>query len=427
MANALEQRGFFWWLNEPNGQTNSKETSVPGSLTISEAGHVKLDLDGALWYAEPPEPQPWGESRFLPRGKWITGRLGSYGDGGHVLLDGLERTDFSIADELPSPQSYKADLCITKDSPFDTDFNLASFDHLRIELVRLEEWLNLDSIQIGTEQVNDVDVEVAVKYKNHNFSYKTSDGTISIESLTLGAGILASLYQHPQRNLTFKQTHWLIYTPTSQSSIESLQNVFTRIEELLALLIGSYCQLDWPIVVQRNDDLDSWHRFYFLRDSVPAFEPNHWFMWTSFDVLRESFGDLFFAWKALREQSGAGYYLYLAELRNPLPYTEHRFVNLIWALESLHRVKRSDTATSPSERIQRILNRFNDKADKADLKWLEGKLKYADEPSLEVRIFETFSALPLNLDKAGLRKFSSRCAQRRNQISHQGGPPGNEP
>ena len=40
MGNVVEQRGLFWWLNEPDGQTNTKETSVSGSLTVTGEGHI---------------------------------------------------------------------------------------------------------------------------------------------------------------------------------------------------------------------------------------------------------------------------------------------------------------------------------------------------------------------------------------------------
>src|SRR5208337_2046411 len=141
MKNAIKQRGFFWWLKEPNGQTNSRETSVPGLLTISQQGHIRLDLDRALWYSKPLAPFSLGNPRLLPHGKWIVGKLGTDGDGDHVLLDGLERADFHVGEESLNTQSYEAEMCIATESPFSVDFNLESFNQLRVELAGLEEWL----------------------------------------------------------------------------------------------------------------------------------------------------------------------------------------------------------------------------------------------------------------------------------------------
>ena len=157
------------------------------------------------------------------------------------------------------------------------------------------------------------------------------------------------------------------------------------------------------------------------------FKVNSWFTWTNFDLVRDSFGDLFSSWRAKVEQYGAGYNLYLAALRNPLPYVEHRFVNLVWALESLHRKRQSEVEERPKEikrkeRIDRILKKFTQPEESGDRDWLEGKLKYAHDPTLSERIVDFFSKLPISLDNKALRDFSDRCAKRRNDVSHVGGP-----
>jgi len=54
-------------------------------------------------------------------------------------------------------------------------------------------------------------------------------------------------------------------------------------------------------------------------------------------------------------------------------------------------------------------------------RWLRGKLKYAAEPSLAERLFETFSSLPLKFDLVRLKKFCEDCQNDRNDISHYGG------
>jgi hypothetical protein len=49
-------------------------------------------------------------------------------------------------------------------------------------------------------------------------------------------------------------------------------------------------------------------------------------------------------------------------------------------------------------------------------------LKFAEEPALEDRILEVLRSLPVNFEKRALRQFARRCADRRNDISHFGGP-----
>lgn len=434
MEDAIKQRGFFWWLTEPNGQTNSRDTSVPGLLTVSQQGHIRLSLDRALWYTKPLAPYSLGKPRLLPRGKWIVGSLGTNGDGdgGYVLLDGLERTDFHIGEELQSPQSYEAEICITAKSPFSADFNLDSFNQLRVELAGLEEWLNLDSIIVGDKEFNDDCVEVKVKYRNHNFLFDTTDGKITIESLISHPNQIFYFGEVPTGEAVFTQRNSLTYTPNSSMSLNSLLDTFACIEELLALLLGSYFRLGWPTLVQNKDNDGAWYRVYSFRGSVPEFKPQPWFMWANFNVLRESFGDLFNAWKTQLEKYGSAYYLYLAELRNPLPYSEHKFVNLMWALESLHERQSSKGAETPSEidrkaHIQSILNKLGGPEDKQDSEWFEGRAPdYQKNPVLSDRIFDSLSTLPIALDKDTLRTFSERCKKWRDAISHGNAPPKNE-
>jgi hypothetical protein len=431
MTEVFDKRGFFWWLDKPNDKTNSKETCIPGTLTVSEEGRIELNLDGALWWAEPLDPLPLGHPRPLPRHKRITGTLGSYGEGGHVLLCGLERTDIPL--NTGDPQSYEAEICITRTSAFGVDFDLEKFHHLRVPLTGLEDWLELDSIQVGTEDIYEGDtVEVNVKYKNHRFSFENAGAKIAIETLTLGGGSFFRFSDSPTRAVTFTQTCNLIYTPATESSLSALCYEFGQIEEFLGLLLGSYFRLDWPIVVHGQDEFESWNQVFFFRGAAKQSSLNSWFTWTTFHAVQESFGEMFFSWQEQREQYGPGFYLYSAALRNPLPHWEHSFVNLTWALESIHKRRNPGAAQTPSEverkaRIQSIRRILIAADSQEDLKWFEARVPdYQKDPKLADRIFDLLSMLPIAFPPNALSDFSIRCANRRNAISHDGGPPEGE-
>jgi ApeA N-terminal domain 1 len=114
-------------------------------------------------------------------------------------------------------------------------------------------------------------------------------------------------------------------------------------------------------------------------------------------------------------------------MRNPHTYSEDRFMNLVWGLEAFHRKslgQPSDTERTikKKERIERIINFLPNDSD--DRRWLQKKLKYAYEPSLELRILECFRELPFSFGKGELERFAKECASRRNDISHEGGPRG---
>ena len=71
-------------------------------------------------------------------------------------------------------------------------------------------------------------------------------------------------------------------------------------------------------------------------------------------------------------------------------------------------------------KVQNLVDQISAVKDK---RWLQKKLKYGGEPSLEQRIFESFKNLPIGLDRIKLRKFCKDCADTRNEISHFGGQP----
>jgi hypothetical protein len=112
------------------------------------------------------------------------------------------------------------------------------------------------------------------------------------------------------------------------------------------------------------------------------------------------FGDLLNHWQINAEKHAAAYELYMASLQTPLPHPEHQFVNLVWAFESLHRnwqreAGESERVTRRKERIQKILEKFGEPAEKKLRDRLKGKLRYAYEPNLQERIVEVFRVSPL--------------------------------
>jgi ApeA N-terminal domain 1 len=411
MANVVEDRGFFWWWGF------SPDSPVSGLLKVDNKGQITLELDQEL--PEDGASRPlMDKARGFPEGSMIAGRLSKSGE--FVLLNSLRLTKWSWSATPIKPESYVADTCLIGHGQFEQGPSVLQFRHLRIDLRGLNDWLNLDAITSTMINCDEDSVEFSVKYKRQKFSSKMPDFDLFVETVTTNPTMLFDL--GPRSEAVFRQETWLQYETHSGSNLASIQEDFTRLEEFFALLMGSYPHFDWPFVIQGIEPDERWYKLYFFRGSPSDFEPNlnntlTWFYWS-----RDSLGELFASSKIKREQYGPGYYLHLAALRNPSTYVEHRFVNLIWALESLHRRKNRPGENQPSSRVCRILQKFIEHEDRKDLKWLKKRLKYADEPSLEMRIIESFTSLPLDIPQEALHKFAKRCADRRNQISHNGGP-----
>jgi hypothetical protein len=188
-------------------------------------------------------------------------------------------------------------------------------------------------------------------------------------------------------------------------------------------LTNSEYRLAWPsIVIEREKEKGKFKWYFRQLRSEAAEPPRSHESPTNFVQLRQNFGSIVSAWQSKREQFGPGFYLYLAVRRGMRFYPEHRFVNLIWGIEALHRKKYPPASPTPAElkmkaKVSRIVAQVEPAKDK---EWLENKLKNAHEPSLEQRIFDVVTAVPIRLDIKKIREFSKRCAALRNEISHFG-------
>ena len=419
MANAIEQRGFFWWFNEPTRPANSKQTSVPGMLIVTQTGQTALELDGCL--AEDREHAVWAKPWSFESSR-IVGLLDTQGD--YVFLEGLERTDFSVSDESPKKQSFTASSCTRRQFEFPDDYEQSGFTELRVDLKGLEEWLELDSILVERDYGHLDGERTHVTYSDHKISFPLLGGTIAVESLTTGGNFFLHHHDRPVRDVKFEQSFYISYRPEQPSDLPHLQYIYTKIEEFLALMLGSYFRFDRPTFIRKEEPFDGWVTVYSHGVAPTSEPPNRYDFWLRFSDIREQFGNLFGEWLAGSELYGAGFYLYVAALRNPHVYTEDRLFTLATGIEALHRrsfdSENSDHSLREKTRVSEILAMLPE--DSEDRKWLTKKLAHAHETSLEGRLLECLREIPIRFGKSQLEKFVKKCAARRNDISHRGGP-----
>ncbi len=264
-----------------------------------------------------------------------------------------------------------------------------------------------------------------MSYTNDQFEFSINDGVVSIESFTTGGGLNSLYGNYAQRRICFEQSFSIVYRPRLPSSLTDLQYVFAKIEELMSLFLGSYFRLNRPRFIRKEEPYDQWDTIYTHGDAPSTKQLNRLFFLVPFAAIRDQFGPLLQMWISKSEALGAGFYLYIASLRNRQTYAEDHLFALVSGIEALHRKGFDSVATQSSQddrkRAERLLTLIP--PDDSDKKWLERKLAYAHEPSLEQRVLECLRELPLRFRKSELEKFAKRCAGRRNDISHRGGPP----
>lgn len=92
---------------------------------------------------------------------------------------------------------------------------------------------------------------------------------------------------------------------------------------------------------------------------------------------------------------GPGFYLRFGALRSTSMYIEHGFVNLIWGIESLHRIAHPDVKGSASESemiegFRKIMEAQKTTLNSDERRWFDRAMKLASEPNLKDRIEDLF-------------------------------------
>lgn len=405
----LEDRGIFWWNDEPVPETQfAPDALVGGKITIEDNGQIRLELDAMM----PGEQHPFSmlQHSNKPIGRNIQGLLD--GDTGHVLLLNVIRNGGVMRTDNVSQERYLALQCLVSRESFKPDRKKKPlrFHALMVVLTGFEDWLWLRAIQVNRGRTS-----LSVRYKKEkNHYYKVPFGKVSIEYDLSGPYFGES----KRRQLNLVESACIKIKSRKSILLEDCETYYHRIEDLLILLTSSDHNLDWPMLVPSGSKQRA--KLYFMRYCSEAKAPGAHECLINFPKIAASFGNLFVALVEKREQYGPGLYLYLGTRRGMKMFVEHRFVSLIWGLEAFDRHGRGKMQADKAlrDKVDRILQQI---ADSKDRRWLRGKLKNVAEPSLADRLFSIFSMLPLSFDLAGLRRFCEECQARRNDISHFGG------
>ncbi|MFB5151636.1 HEPN domain-containing protein [Burkholderia orbicola] len=405
----LEERGYFWWNDTPlPGNHFAPPEAITGTLSIDESGRIRLKLDNYFDNEHGPMAVLVSGGQELPPDRTIQGRL--IDSNKCVLLLNLRRRGGRFSSNGVSFDGFAADYCLISrlTKPFSVKPIL--FDAMDVDMDGFEGWLRLGNIETKRTRSS-----VAAKHRLPKpCLYELGDCALSVRYDILAP--FPSSHVHRSYDLRLVESAFIRVKYKQKRSLDEMLTEYRLVQDLFILLTGSNYSLSRPRLKTKRGVFD----VYFYGQRRSAEMPEWRDCWTNFIQLRESFGRVFDAWRQKHSEFGPGFYLYLGTRRGMQLYVEHRFVNLIWGLESLHRRKEGNFAPAPKlqEKIQRILGQV---ANKRDRSWLEGRLKNASEPSLQERLFEMFRALPFDFSDVNLQNFCAACAKARNDISHFGG------
>jgi hypothetical protein len=124
------------------------------------------------------------------------------------------------------------------------------------------------------------------------------------------------------------------------------------------------------------------------RTHIPQERPRLHEMLFSRRDLPAGFGPAVAGWLEGADKLDPVYRLFLGTVYNPSAFIEQRFLSLVTALEVYHR--RAISASDPPEKHDRRKREILEAAPDEHRGWLEQKLKFSHEPTLEERLHEIF-------------------------------------
>lgn len=399
-------RGYFWWSDEQTPQGHfAPDTGAYGSLTINSVGQIDLELDNQL-------PNSRGLlDAFSDRveiNRSIAGILKETDE--HVFLTKLGRGNTSIHSNGLSHEAYRALIALRSKSALpDIGPGAAIFSGFQTSLSGFEAWFNLKSIEVDKAQSS-----TQITYKTpKRQDYKLPDGIMTLEHSLRGIPLMRQV-----RELHVVEDAQFVFTASQPLTLKALIDEHWHLEDFLVVLTNCERNLEWPIAQFNQNGPRA--TIYFGR-ARRTDEPPSWAdYWMSFSQLAENFETILAEWRTKRETFGPGFYMYLGTRRGMHLYVEHRFMNLMFGLESFHRTLHPKADNGDvRQKVDRILTRVDSTTDR---KWLARQLAHCTEPALEERLIELFQTLPLDIPPEKLQAFTRKCARYRNDIAHFGGP-----
>jgi len=199
-----------------------------------------------------------------------------------------------------------------------------------------------------------------------------------------------------QRKVRMTQTTWITIRSQQERPLDEYLNVLFRIQNLLSLAVSepvSLLELQGETEVRKTEfdghTIYDPVRIYCRQLTAPAERSSFiWFdMLFRFEDISDRFHAIIENWFKNLEQLRSSVDLYFASLYNPKMYLEHKFLSVVQALESYHRLKVRRNEWSDEEHKIRI-DEIMRAAPTQYKEWLDRELDYSNELSLRARLKE---------------------------------------
>jgi len=391
----IHARGVWWLPSAPDNR-------IPGSLDFTTRDGAKLSLAGKLFPA-----RGYHAPDFI---------LGATLDGKLITLYGCHQTS---TQELPftevSASDYHAAF-VFEGLHFDRKESLL-LDAVHIHYTHLNEWLHMIGFTFGHDDP-----------RGFTIGYKQPEGARATVNEELAISI----------GFTYSQGGSLYAIHAEQDAYVSIRarpagyDYYEKYVELLQNLLSLACcapvhpriiRLSPSATASADEPRTVAARLVSLSyqiSTAPMATGEIYFqhMLFSFDDIKDRFEQFIRNWLTKYEQLGPVFDLYFGAINNPYSYTTHKFLNIVQGLESYHRRTFSSTALPPEEFEKR--RRELTEALPQYRKWIDWKLRFANEPSLEQRLKDLGDKYRLSIVPmvGAYDTYFSRVAATRNYLTH---------
>jgi hypothetical protein len=400
------ERGQFW-LADGAEQTSSGPAMQQGLLTINEDGGSTIDLDMAEWSWKR-EAKPFPASMadkfnvvgFLPAQSLYV-----------WLQDAQLRSPPGLSTGGGTRLSSYLTLFYT--APVSGPGMGPSIKKMTIPLGVLWPWL-----QYPMPRISQTDTKIEILYQlDMKDEFKLSNGSLAVR-------IRTSISQDiVKRTISPKQQAWLDFEFDRPLSLTESKDFFLHTEDFFVLLTDQECSLEWP-EIQLSESEGTGNICVFRRRPQNSEISAHG-LWIDYPKIRQKFGEIIESWMDMCPKYGAAFHLYLGIRRGNSVYAEHKFANFMWGLEALHRKAKpiSKALSSDQEKkINKICEVTKGILNSNERRKLKRSIRDINERRLSDKLYDLFSELSLGFSDKQLRQFTIKCADRRNAISHYGGP-----
>lgn len=377
MDEGFEYQGHWWTPEQP-------DEKLPGILRFDPEGGATLSLFGSL-------RAPEGEDEGVP-----------------ILGHSIENTPITLTSLIwpPSIPGMPSGTSRFGTSTVDAGMVIVGehfereeeveFERLIVEYLHLDAWAGVSGFEIAF--IDDPDTHPITVRHELPEPIAADVGDEYKVNLFFGSGFEAS--PRPFTRATITQVVELVIIFPEKKPLQDLMDIAYRLQHLLSLgtrrsaFPVAMCGATGPVGEVRRVMI--YYRALGRIGAVRERPARHKMLFSLRD-LPEGFGPAVEKWLARAEVLDPVYRLYLGTLYNPQMFLEQQFLSLVQALEAYHS-RTTDVLDLPDDEHEKRMEAILGAVPENHRGWLEGKLRYSNEPSLRKRIKHIFEEYPQTVD-----------------------------